>query len=227
MARFPRDKIGDLLVECHRRCCICHRFCGVKIETDHIVPAADGGTDDVENAIPVCFECHADIHSYNDRHPRGRKFLPQELRGHKQQWLRICRENPEALLKAQRSSDVGPLQALIDELEFNARVSRRDNPRNPVCPFRTRQLERAIQEGAIASLSEDLRDSILDAYKFIDTANHAVSGVPHQAAGGAPYYQVLSFAHGRIEAAGPKIALALHTLLRYLGSSDEDTGETP
>jgi hypothetical protein len=31
----------------------------------------------------VCFECHPEIHSYNDKHPRGRKFLPEELQLHK------------------------------------------------------------------------------------------------------------------------------------------------
>lgn len=71
---FERDEVSDLLARCHRRCCVCHRFCGVKMETDHIIPTEDGGDDSIENAIPVCFECHAEIHSYNDSHPRGRKF---------------------------------------------------------------------------------------------------------------------------------------------------------
>ena len=31
------------------------------METDHIVQAADGGLDTIDNAIPVCFECHAEI----------------------------------------------------------------------------------------------------------------------------------------------------------------------
>ena len=74
---FDRDQVSNLLARCHRRCCICHRFCGVKIETDHIEPKEQGGDDSIENAIPVCFECHAEIHSYNDKHPRGRKFLPE------------------------------------------------------------------------------------------------------------------------------------------------------
>jgi HNH endonuclease len=70
----------------------------VKIETDHIVPAESGGSDHIENAIPVCFECHAEIHSYNDKHPRGRKFQPQELQLHRDQWLKICSERPELLI---------------------------------------------------------------------------------------------------------------------------------
>jgi HNH endonuclease len=101
---------GRLLCRCHRRCCICHRFCRVKIETDHMVPTEDGGDDTIDNAIPVCFECHAEIHTYNDKHPRGRKFRPNELRLHKEQWLRICDQHPEALIGAVRTADVGPLR---------------------------------------------------------------------------------------------------------------------
>ena len=121
---FDRDEVADLLVRCHRRCCICHRFCGVKMETDHIEPRADDGPDLIDNAIPVCFECHAEIHSYNDQHPRGRKFTPTELRAHKEQWLNICKDRPEVLLASTHDGDVGPLQALIDELCFNELVAK-------------------------------------------------------------------------------------------------------
>src|SRR5439155_2947556 len=93
------------------------------MEVDHIVPGSESGSDDITNAIPVCFECHAEIHSYNDRHPRGRKFLPEELLGHKEQWLEICRSRPEIFLEATRNSDVGPVQALIDELDVNVIVA--------------------------------------------------------------------------------------------------------
>ena len=81
---FDRAEVSKLLAKCHRRCCICHNFCGVKIETDHIIPAGDGGSDKIENAIPLCFECHAEAHSYNNKHPRGRKYLPDELLLHKE-----------------------------------------------------------------------------------------------------------------------------------------------
>src|SRR5438045_7389586 len=80
--RFPQEKAEELLAKCHRRCCICHRFCGVKMELDHMHPVAEGGVSEIENAIPVCFECHAEIHAYNDKHRRGRKFQPSELRRH-------------------------------------------------------------------------------------------------------------------------------------------------
>lgn len=76
------------------------------METDHIISKDDNGDDSIDNAIPVCFECHAEIHSYNDKHPRGRKYLPEELQLHKEQWLKICSERPDMLITANRKSDV-------------------------------------------------------------------------------------------------------------------------
>jgi len=89
------------------------------MEIDHITPQHENGPSNIENAIAVCFECHAEIHSYNDKHPRGRKFQPEELRKHKQQWLDLCKSHPELLTRGSTQTGVGPLQALIDELEFN------------------------------------------------------------------------------------------------------------
>jgi hypothetical protein len=66
---FSRDEVAALLVVYHRRCCICHRFCGFKVETDHINPKAEGGSDDIGNAIPVCCECHFEIRLYDPAHP--------------------------------------------------------------------------------------------------------------------------------------------------------------
>jgi len=107
--RFPQKDVDELLVKCHRRCCICHRFCGVKMEVDHIVPGSESGSDDITNAIPVCFECHAEIHSYNDKHPRGRKYHSAGLQGHKNQWLETCQRHPKLLFENRGDSDVGPL----------------------------------------------------------------------------------------------------------------------
>ncbi len=174
---FPRNQVDELLRACHRRCSICHRFCGVKIETDHIIPAAEGGPDTIDNAIPVCFECHAEIHSYNDKHPRGRKFRPDELRMHKEQWLEICGTKPEIFTHTARISDVGPLQALIDELEFNIVVAEKTSEVNCGCRLLDDQFRRAIQAGAIATLQEDLKQNVLKAYFEIGQANDLLSAI--------------------------------------------------
>jgi len=171
---FPQKDVNELLVSCHRRCCICHRYCGVKIETDHIVPAGDGGPSSIENAIAVCFECHAEIHGYNDKHPRGRKFRPDELRAHRDQWLRICQQSPTLLLSAGPDAAVGPIQSLVDEIEFNACVAHSADADSPGCSFRQNEFDRAIREGAVAILHDDLKRSVLDAYVAIGSAEHSL-----------------------------------------------------
>ncbi len=208
---FQRDQVSTLLSQCHRRCCICHRFCGVKIETDHIVPTDEGGKDEIENAIPVCFECHAEIHSYNPKHPRGRKFLPEELRLHKQEWLRICSKHPEILVGAIRKADVGPLQALIDELEFNATVAEEGGFNRQGCKFQERQFLRAIHEGSVALLKEPIRKPLLEAYREMGAANTALDGKfvngTNEASNAAQF---------RIAFASRKIGPARDALLKFL-----------
>jgi hypothetical protein len=168
---FDRKEVSKLLAQCHRRCCICHRFCGVKIETDHIIPFSDGGSDEIDNAIPVCFDCHAEIHSYNDNHPRGRKFTSEELRAHKDQWIDICTRKPESLVAAHVTTEVGPIQALVDELEFNAVVAQQQNDSQPGCLFMDDHFRRAVSVGAVSIMKDDLKQVLLRVYASIGKAN--------------------------------------------------------
>lgn len=212
---FPRDQVDELLVACHRRCCVCHRFCGVKMETDHIEPRADNGTNDISNAIPVCFECHAEIHSYNTKHPRGRKFRATELKLHKEQWLNLCKTKPEMLLSAARDSDVGPLQALIDELEFNVVVTQHGTSAGVGCLFLDDQFRRAIREGVIATLVDDLKRVILEAYRAMGSANQTISAIySFRPSGNTPQNEASS----AVCAAKPEVLAARDKLLRFLGS---------
>jgi len=174
---FNRKDIDQLLADCKRRCCICQRFCGVKIETDHIIPKSDGGDDSIENLIPVCFECHAEIHSYNPKHPRGRKFTPEELKLHKKKWLEICEKKPEIFLTAIRDTDVGPLQSLIDELEFNLMALDSENIfRTPSCMLMEEQFQRATRLGAISLIDDNLKKLIQYAYIKIKSINQCILG---------------------------------------------------
>jgi hypothetical protein len=150
------------------------------MELDHIIQAADDGPDTADNAIPLCFDCHAEVHAYNDRHPRGRKFSPDELRGHKEQWLRICRDTPNVLLTAARDTDVGPLQALINELEFNLKVAEHPGYNQRGCPFKEDQFNRAIREGAIWGLDETVKSALLDAYRDMGAANKFTDAELHE-----------------------------------------------
>lgn len=77
---------AEALAVCGRHCCICHKFCGIKIECHHIAHESEGGPDTFENCIPVCFDCHADMRSYDFKHPKGTKYTPDELRQHRDRW---------------------------------------------------------------------------------------------------------------------------------------------
>jgi hypothetical protein len=215
---FPRNDVDKLLVAVHRRCCICHRFCGVKMETDHIIPGGEDGVDAIENAIPVCFECHAEIHSYNDKHPRGRKFQPEELREHKEQWLRVCRDRPDVFAAPLPATEVGPLQAMIDELEFDVAVAKYATHEVQGCLFLDGQFRRAIEEGAIALVRDDLKSLVIEAYVAIGRANQHILAVMPHARGGNPYAEAVDRASRSITDAAPKIIAAQDALLGFLGT---------
>ncbi len=215
--KFPRDAVDKLLVKCHRRCCICHRFCGTKIETDHIVQPKDGGDDRIGNAIPVCFECHAEIHSYNDEHPRGRKYRSGELRGHKDQWLRICQDNPDALVSATWDSDVGPLQALVDELEYNKAVAEYSSKDKRGALFQHEQFRRAVTEGMVAVLKAELKTTILEAYASMSRANQHILAEVNQDVKMQSQGSASIRARDALKEASPLVARAWQQLLGFLG----------
>jgi HNH endonuclease len=212
---FNRDAVARLLVECHRRCCICHRFCGFKMETDHMNPTAEGGSDDIDNAIPVCFECHAEIHLYNPALPRGRRYTAAELRSHKEQWIETCRTSAHFLASVPSRVDVGPLQGMVDELEFNEAVVARPE-RDLGCPLESARFADCLANGAISLMADDLKAKIYGAYaaiKYADTVIRAVAGYsPHSTGHGDAFNRALT----AVRQAAPEIGGALQALRAYL-----------
>ncbi len=101
---FPKGVKDRILVAAARHCCVCHRYSGVGVEAHHIVQEADGGPNTYENAIALCFDCHAAAGHYNPRHPRGTKFSPEELRRARKTWLEMVKNNQIHL--AVQNSDV-------------------------------------------------------------------------------------------------------------------------
>lgn len=216
---FKQRDVDELLVACHRRCCICHRFCGVKMELDHIKPRADNGADDIENAIPVCFECHAETHLYNDKHPRGRKFHSDELRQHKQQWLSICSDYPQALIDCRGPEDVGPLQGLVDELEFNSEIVRRTEPEEVGALFLVTQFQRAIEQGLLSLLADDVRDALKRVYATMMRANMSLKKMAEMPWGGSgsAWHHAFSESQRSIGIAKSEIKAARDEIMCELG----------
>lgn len=83
---FSKEIKDKVMVATARRCCVCKEFVGRNIEVHHIIQKSEGGQDTFENAIPLCFDCHAEAGHYNSKHPRGTKFSPDELRMHRDLW---------------------------------------------------------------------------------------------------------------------------------------------
>lgn len=90
--------------QAHFCCCLCH---AVDVEVHHIIPEAENGPDNEDNAAPLCASCH-NIYGAN---PQKRKFI-REARDH---WYEVCRkrfqsdpsglEEIRQLLRARAPSD--------------------------------------------------------------------------------------------------------------------------
>lgn len=107
---FSREKVESLLVSARRCCCVCRRFCGRNIEIHHIVPSSEGGSDEEENGIPICFDCHADVHSAGS--PRGRRFTHGELRRLRDEWFASSKEISAPELQRIRAEIIEYLDSL-------------------------------------------------------------------------------------------------------------------
>jgi hypothetical protein len=181
------------------------------------VPQGEGGPDTYDNGIPVCFECHADIHSYNPNHPRGRKFQPSELRAHREQWLLICREHPDIFRRGSIArADVGPLQALIDELEFNEEITQLQ-PGPDFCSFKEDQFLEAIRRGSISTLKDGPKQAINEAYVQIGHVNQRIRILTNQHSQ-AMMYEISQYEPSAIAKAGQAIRKAKQELLEFLSS---------
>ena len=91
---FPKNIADKALVASSRHCCICHKFCGRKIELHHIKHKADGGEDSFENCIPLYFDCHADMGKADPKHPKGKRFTEKELQQHRDRWYERAENTP-------------------------------------------------------------------------------------------------------------------------------------
>lgn len=98
------------MIACGRCCCVCHKFCGNNMEVHHIKARAEGGQDIYENAIPLCFDCHAEVRQYDPKHPKGIKFTEKELIMHRDEWYRKVKQGVDK--KNEKKERIEPLKIL-------------------------------------------------------------------------------------------------------------------
>ena len=114
----------DALVSCTRHCCICHKFCGLKIELHHIVHQSEGGADTFENCIPLCFDCHGDMRSYDHKHPKGHKYSTKELTRHRNSWYSKVQGSPSPIYdKATMELDKRVYLSILKLLPYSGTMS--------------------------------------------------------------------------------------------------------
>jgi hypothetical protein len=118
---FTKKVKDEVLVASGRHCCICHKFCGTKIEVHHIDLESKKGKNESDNAIALCFDCHADMMSYDKAHPKGSKYSKIELKKHRNNWfkkvecgagLNTTNEN--------RELDVKLIKIILDYLPYDS-----------------------------------------------------------------------------------------------------------
>jgi hypothetical protein len=61
-------------------CAVCNRLHGVQVH--HIVPRSEGGSDDPSNGIPLCPNCHDEVHAQHAPGRTTRLYTERELRQH-------------------------------------------------------------------------------------------------------------------------------------------------
>ena len=100
---FSKSVKERTLVAAARHCCVCHRYKGLNIEVHHINQESESDNNTFENAIALCFDCHADAGHYNPRHPRGTSLSASELRHARDRWFEIVATNSLSTLGGQDS----------------------------------------------------------------------------------------------------------------------------
>lgn len=92
---FDKTQAEQLLVNTGRMCCICHNRHAVSLH--HIRAKENGGTDDIDNAIPLCPTCHDEVHGRNSYAPgrTTRRYTESELRSFRQKTIELAAKSNE------------------------------------------------------------------------------------------------------------------------------------
>lgn len=94
---FPEALKVVIRKRAHLCCCLCH---AIGVDVHHIVPSADGGLDEEDNAAPLCPSCH-ETYGAN---PLKRKFIREA----RDLWFGLCEKR--------YASDASQLAAMAEAL---------------------------------------------------------------------------------------------------------------
>lgn len=95
---FPLPVRLEALIKCQRHCCLCQQRKHTRIQCHHIVQEADGGPDTLDNCIPLCPDCHAEVLAFNPRHPfGGTPYHAGELKRRRDDWYATIARRTQSL----------------------------------------------------------------------------------------------------------------------------------
>lgn len=113
---FPQHIVDALLARTGRMCAVCNRLHGVQVH--HIVLRSEGGSDDESNAIPLCPNCHDEVHAQHAPGRITRLYTEAELRGHLERTAKLAAK--QASLRPNGASwrhDVGLIKFYVQCLD--------------------------------------------------------------------------------------------------------------
>lgn len=90
---FNQNEVEKLLADTGRRCCLCGTL--HKVQVHHITPLNERGTDDIDNAIPLCPNCHAEVHAGYGYGRTTRTYTASELKLHRQRTVELVRKESQ------------------------------------------------------------------------------------------------------------------------------------
>ena len=133
----------------------------------------------------------------------------------------MCAKGGAFLASIPSRTDVGPIQALIDELEFNQAIASRAEEVVHVTTsahFSLSQFERCVSEGVLSLLQPELKQRLIAAYAAMKRANSQIDAIP-AARSGDPQAHALNNTRARLNECQPLIAEALAQLRKVLDPS--------
>jgi hypothetical protein len=94
---------------------------------------------------------------------------------------KIVRDVSSFVSSVPARTDVGPFQALIDELEFNRAVTATAHDKQAIPLFETAMFDRCVSEGVLSLLNPALKSTLIETYvllKQLNTLIDAISNFP-------------------------------------------------
>ena len=112
----------EALVASQRTCCLCNERKHTRLVCHHIKQEADGGPNTIENCIPLCPDCHAEVKAFDLRHHPGMtSYSDAELIRRRDDWYEVIKRRTQDL---QRNLDRSAVNyprntALAGKIEFD------------------------------------------------------------------------------------------------------------